>query len=167
MSQSLSEQVNVFQASITKNYSIYTIKLSQLDPLFLIMKHVQLYFFFPFWLHWVFVALHRLSLVAVSGSYSSLMGASHCSGFSCCRALPLEPTGFSSCGIGAQLLCRMWALPGPRMGLLFRVLAGGILTTEPPDKSLKPLKYVGLRDQTIPCTVPQNFMIVWIGIEFY
>ena len=61
----------------------------------------------------------------------------------------------------------MWALPGPRMGLLFRVLAGGILTTEPPDKSLKPLKYVGLRDQTIPCTVPQNFMIVWIGIEFY
>ena len=25
-----------------------------------------------FWLHWVFIALHRLSLVAVSGSYSSL-----------------------------------------------------------------------------------------------
>ena len=25
-----------------------------------------------FWLHWVFIALHRLSLVAASGSYSSL-----------------------------------------------------------------------------------------------
>ena len=59
MSQSLSEQVNVFQASITKNYSIYTIKLSQLDPLFLIPHNTHfLYyneacialfvFFFPF-----------------------------------------------------------------------------------------------------------------------
>ena len=31
-----------------------------------------------FWLHWVFVAVHRLSLVAASGGYSSLQ----CAGFS-------------------------------------------------------------------------------------
>ena len=27
-------------------------------------------FFFFFWLHWIFVAAHRLSLVLVSGGYS-------------------------------------------------------------------------------------------------
>ena len=40
--------------------------------------------FIYFWLHWVFIALRGLSLVAVSGG-SSLV-ASHCGGFSCCRA---------------------------------------------------------------------------------
>ena len=30
------------------------------------------FFTFNFWQHWVFVAAHRLSLVAVSGGYSSL-----------------------------------------------------------------------------------------------
>ena len=30
------------------------------------------FFFFNFWLHWVFVAARRLSLVAESGEYSSL-----------------------------------------------------------------------------------------------
>ena len=43
--------------------------------------------FFFFWLRWVFVAAHGLSLVAASGGYSSCSArASHCSGFSCCRA---------------------------------------------------------------------------------
>ena len=32
------------------------------------------YFIFYFWLLWVFVAVHRLSLVAVSGGHSSLCG---------------------------------------------------------------------------------------------
>ena len=40
--------------------------------------------FIYFWRHWVFIALRGLSLVAVSGG-SSLV-ASHCGGFSCCRA---------------------------------------------------------------------------------
>ena len=34
--------------------------------------------FFYFWLHWVFVAVHGLSLVVASGGYSSLQ----CAGFS-------------------------------------------------------------------------------------
>ena len=34
--------------------------------------------FIYFWLHWVFVAVHGLSLVVVSGSYSLL----RCAGFS-------------------------------------------------------------------------------------
>ena len=46
--------------------------------------------FFYFWLHWVFIAAHGLSLVAASRA--TLCGgarASHCSGFSCCRARAL------------------------------------------------------------------------------
>ena len=64
-----------------------------------------LFFFnsFYFWLHWVFVAVHRLSLVVSSGGYSSL----RCVGFSLWWLLWLRSTGsrctgFSSCGMQAQ-----------------------------------------------------------------
>ena len=41
-------------------------------------------------LRWVFVAAHRLSLVAASGGYFRCGAwASHCSGFSCCGARSL------------------------------------------------------------------------------
>ena len=47
-------------------------------------------FFFFFWLCWVFVAAHGLSLVAVRGATLHCGArASHCSGFSCCRARAL------------------------------------------------------------------------------
>ena len=54
---------------------------------------------FVFWLHWVFVAVRRLSLVVASGGYSSL----RCAGFSLWWLLLLwstgsRHTGFSSCG---------------------------------------------------------------------
>ena len=60
-------------------------------------------FLFTFWLHWVFVAAHGLSLVAVSGGCSSL----RCAGFSLWCLLLLQSTGsrragFSSCGLWAQ-----------------------------------------------------------------
>ena len=56
--------------------------------LFFKFKKVFIYLFY-FWLHWVFVAAHELSLVAASGGYSSCGArASHCGGFSCgARAL--------------------------------------------------------------------------------
>ena len=77
-------------------------------------------FFLFFWLHWVFVAVHGLSLVAASGGYSSW----RCAGFSCCRAWALgvwasvvaargpqsvqvsvvAVCGLSSCGAQAQQL---------------------------------------------------------------
>ena len=55
--------------------------------------------FIYFWLHWVFIAVHRLSLVAASGGYSAL----RCTGFSMWWFLLLRSTGsrcagFSSCG---------------------------------------------------------------------
>ena len=48
-----------------------------------------IYLFIYFWLRWVFVAAHGLSLVAVSGGYSSL----RCMGFSLQWLLLLRSTG--------------------------------------------------------------------------
>ena len=60
-------------------------------------------YLFIYWLHWVFVAVHGLSLVAASGGYSSLQ----CAGFSLRWLLLLWRTGsrradFSSCDTQAQ-----------------------------------------------------------------
>ena len=104
-----------------------------------------------FWLHWVFVAPCGLSLVAVSGGYSSW--ASHCGGFSCCRAQALGVQAsvvvarglsscgsralehrLSSCGSRAQPLRGMWDLPRPGLKPVSPALAGGFLTTVPPGK---------------------------------
>ena len=61
--------------------------------------------FIYFWLHWVFVAVRRLSLVVASRGYSSLQ----CTGFSLQWLLLLQSTGsrrmgFSSCSTQAQKL---------------------------------------------------------------
>ena len=95
-----------------------------------------IYLFVYFWLIWVFVAAHGLSLVAASGGYSSL----RCTGFSLRWLLLLRSTGsrrvgFSSCGTRAELLCGMWDLPGPGLEPVSPALAGGFLTTAPPGKS--------------------------------
>ena len=100
--------------------------------------YIYIYFLIYFWLHWVFVAVRRLSLVAASGGYSSLQ----CVGFSLWWLLLLQSTGsrrvgFSSCGTRALLLCGMWDLPGPGLEPVPRTLAGGFLTTAPPGKPNK------------------------------
>ena len=63
-------------------------------------KFLFIYLFI--WLRWVFVAVHRLSLVVASGGYSSL----RCAGFSLRWLLLLQSMGsrcmcFSSCGTQA------------------------------------------------------------------
>ena len=106
------------------------------------------------WLHWVFVAAHVL--FSSCGECRCQAWASHCGGFSCCRARALGAWAsvvvacglsscgsraperrLSSCGARAQLLCSRWDLP--RLGLepVSTELAGGFLTTVPPGKSLK------------------------------
>ena len=111
---------------------------------------ICLFYFIQFWLRWVFVAVRGLSLVVVSGGYSSL----RCTGFSCCRARALGTQAsvvaarglsscglraveyrLSSCGAQAQLLCGMWDLPGPGLKPMSPALAGRFLTTAPPGKS--------------------------------
>ena len=61
-----------------------------------------------FWLHWVFVAALRLSLVAASGDYSSCSaGASRCGGFSCWRAgaLGAWASVVVALGLGCSAAC--------------------------------------------------------------
>ena len=64
-------------------------------------RAISSHLFFSFWLHWVFVALHGLSLVAVSRVYSLLM----LGGFSCWGAQALGHVGFSSGFSSAGLSC--------------------------------------------------------------
>ena len=75
--------------------------------------------------------------------------ASHCGGFSCCRAWVLRHAGFSRCSTSrwalecgfssydarASLPHGMWNLPGPGIKPVFPALAGRFLTTGPPEKS--------------------------------
>ena len=82
------------------------------------------------------------------------MEASHCRGFSCCRARALGAQAsvvvarglsscglralelrLSSCGTRAYLLHGMWDLPGPGLEPVSPALAGGFLTTTPPGKA--------------------------------
>ena len=95
----------------------------------------SLIFMYFFWLRWVFVAAHGLSLVAVSRGYSSLRWA----GFSLRWLFFLWSTGsrhavFSSCGTQALLLHGMWDLPGLGIEPVSPALAGRFLTTAPPGK---------------------------------
>ena len=81
-----------------------------------------------------------------------IVGASHCSGFSCCIAQALGCAGFSSvsralewglgdCGTGALFLYCMWDPPTPGIKPTFPALAGGFPTTRPPGKSYSSFYY--------------------------
>ena len=58
--------------------------------------------------------------------------ASHCSGFSRCRAWALQHEGFSSSGAQAQVLLGTWDLLGSGTEPVFHALTGRFFTTEPP-----------------------------------
>ena len=91
---------SIFLISNLHNKNFYS-------PTIIIFFYKFIYFYF--WLHWVFVAAHGLSLVAMRGATLCCgAGASHCYGFSCCRARALGAwastdvaRGLSSCGARA------------------------------------------------------------------
>ena len=66
--------------------------------------------------------------------FSGCAQASHCRGFSCCRAWTPE-LGLSSCGVWSYLLRGMWDLSGPGIEPVSLVLQGRFLTTGAPRKS--------------------------------
>ena len=72
-------------------------------------KIIIIGFFLEGALRWVFVAVRGLSLAAVSRGYSPGMvhGASHCGGFSCCRAWAPGCMGsvFVACGLSCPVVC--------------------------------------------------------------
>ena len=75
----------------------------------LFLKNLFIILFIYFWLCWVFVAAHGLSLMRRAGfTLQCSVRASHCSGFSCCgvwalraRASVVVAHGLSSCGLRA------------------------------------------------------------------
>ena len=60
--------------------------------------------------------------------------ASHCIGFSCCRAQALGHVGFSTYGAGALLIRGMWGLPRSGIEPVSLALQGRFLITGPPGK---------------------------------
>ena len=92
-----------WQESIYSSLRLFFFLVQSLG--FFKINYLFIYLFIYFWLHWVFVAACRLSLVEVSGGYSSLW----CVGFSLqwfllLRSTGSRHTGFSSCGTWAQQL---------------------------------------------------------------
>ena len=88
-------------------YFYFCFLLSNEPYLLITFIYLFVCLFVCLWLHWVFIAAHRLSLVAVSGGYSSLQ----CTGFSLRWLLLLRSkgsrhAGFSSCGL-RTLECRL------------------------------------------------------------
>ena len=52
------------------------------NPCVLLKNNSFIHYVYSFWLHWVFVAAHRFSLIVASGGCSSCgVRASRCSGF--------------------------------------------------------------------------------------
>ena len=84
------------------------------------------YLFIYCWLCWVFVAARGFSLVAESGGNSQVAVASHFHGFSRSRAWAQGRAGFSSWRHGLHCPAACGMSPA---------LAGGFLTTGPPEKS--------------------------------
>ena len=111
---------------------------------FLKFVYLFIYLFIYFQLCWVFIATHGLTLVVANrATLCCSARASRCSGFSYCRAWALGTRAsvvaacrLSSCGTRAQLRHGMWDLPGPGIEPVSPALAGGLLTTAPPGKSL-------------------------------
>ena len=93
---------SVFLNILTSRKSVALSCLSRVLQVCLSVSEEKVINFF-LWLHWVFAAVHGLSLVAVSRGYSSLW----CTGFSLWWLLLLwsmgsRHAGFSSCTTWAQ-----------------------------------------------------------------
>ena len=95
-----------FSSGISSSSSLVRMKSRGVNLLYTpatFFLFLNIYLFIYLWLRWVFVAVHWLSLVAVSGGYSSLW----CAGFSLqwlllLRSMGSRRAGFSSCGTWAQ-----------------------------------------------------------------
>lgn len=104
-------------------------------------------FIFAFWLWWISVAAHALSVAVGSGSERC---ADSRGGFSCCpaqaqgaqaaqaqgaQASVAVPCELSGCRAGAWLLRGTWDLSGPGIRLAYLIaLQGGFSTTGSPGK---------------------------------
>ena len=106
------------------------------DDFYVVLGLTVTYLYFLFlilliyWLHWVFVAAHSLSLVAGGRGYSL---AAVC-GFLTVVASLVAEHKLSSCGAWAKFPWAMWNLPRPSVNPMSPVLAGVFCTTGSPGK---------------------------------
>ena len=126
---------HVFMCLLYRKYCL------QVCDYFLFFINLFIYFIFgcvgSSLLHMGFLQLRRMGVTLCCSVW-----ASHCGGFSFCRAWALGMWAsvvvalrLNSCGTQAQLLRGMWDLPGPGLKPVSPALAGGFLTTAPPGKS--------------------------------
>ena len=107
----------LFPTSINKgifnlgSYSLYPSTLQFFPFSFFFFLTNLFILFIYFWLHWVFVAVCRLSLVVVAGSYSSL----RCVGFSLRWLLLLQSTGSRRAGFSSGTRAQQLWLVGSRV----------------------------------------------------
>ena len=138
--------------------------LKKYVPFYWFGVFLKINLFIYFWLHWVFVAARGPPLVAASRA-TPWCGAraSHCGGWSRCRAWALD-CRLSSCGERAQLLRGMWDLPGAGLKPMSPALAGGFLTTAPPGKSLIFVSdfKIHKRPQILPRTCFYAYFLNWV-----
>ena len=89
------------------NIWIITWKSTNISALYIFKTYSTLFIYLLF--YWVFVAVHGLFPVTMSGGLLSSchVQASHCGGFSCRTARTLGHTDFSSCNTQAQQLFLM------------------------------------------------------------
>ena len=73
-------------------------KCSAPIDILVVIWYYSLFLFLFFWLCWVFVAVHGLSLVAASGGYFSLCCAGLLRWLLLLRSMGSRHAGFSSCG---------------------------------------------------------------------
>ena len=88
-------------------------------------------YLFNFWLHWVFIAAHGFSVVALSRGYSLLQCMTFSLGWFLLWSKSSRVCGFQ------QLLSYpmgMWDFPEPEIKQVSPALVGGFLTTGPSGK---------------------------------
>ena len=125
---------------------------------------------------WAFSSCGKRELLLCCGSW-----ASHCGGFSCCRARALGLRAsvvvahrLSSCSTWTQLLRGMWDLPAPGIEPVSPALAGGFLTTAPPGKSSRLLQFarwkitplILMYHVTIECFKVCTHLPSWVSLFF-
>ena len=71
-------------------------------------------FLLYFWLHWVFVASCRLSLIVASRGHSAVAMCRLLTGFSCCRAQALGTLASFSCLALRKVTQKLWHVESSR-----------------------------------------------------
>ena len=88
--------------------------------------------------------------------------ASHCGGFSCCKAwaLGLEGSAVVAHGLSCLMACG-FLVARPMIEPVFPALAGGFLSTMPPGKSLEVLNVFNTRQALVLSTPDWPWMKFW------